>query len=295
MPASSPIRKAVFPVAGLGTRFLPATKSVPKEMLPVVDRPLIQYAVEEAVAAGIDTLVFVTRGDKSAILEYFAPDTALEASLSGTSKKALLAAVKAILPAGIRLVSVIQEQPLGLGHAVLCARDAIGDDPAFAVLLPDDMVRNQGPGALEQLLAVHARTGASVVGVEAIDPGLTDRYGIARVVHESGELQRIVQLVEKPTPAAAPSNLGVVGRYLLDSRIFGHLARLGAGSGGEIQLTDAIAAMLAEAPVHACQLQGVRYDCGNRLGMLKANIDYALAEPELRQALLDHLESVLER
>lgn len=286
------MRKAIFPVAGLGTRFLPATRAVPKELLPVVDRPLIQYAVHEAVEAGADTLVFVISEGKESILEHFRRDPALEAALEQGGKQALLDEVRAILPEGVRVEKAIQAQPLGLGHAVLCARDFIDEDEHFAVLLPDDMIRNDGPGALAQLAATHEATGGGVIGVEAVDPALTGRYGIAEVEEEAGGLQRVTSLVEKPAPDDAPSNLGIVGRYVLDGRIFARLETLGAGAGGEIQLTDAIAGMLSELPVYAQPLAGTRYDCGNRFGMLKANVDYALEDQAMRDALLAHLRGL---
>jgi UTP--glucose-1-phosphate uridylyltransferase len=279
----------VFPVAGLGTRFLPATKAVPKEMLPVVDKPLIQYAVEEAVEAGADTLIFITRGDKPAIIDHFTPNESLEASLAEAGKHSLLEMVQSILPRGVRLVTAIQDRPLGLGHAVLCAREHVGEEGAFGVILPDDMLRTDGPGALAQLARVHERTGASVLAVERIDPALSGRYGMAAVEAGKEGLQRITALVEKPRPEDAPSDLGVVGRYVLDARIFAHLEGLGTGAGGEIQLTDGIAALMSEQDVYACPLVGQRYDCGSRLGMLKASIDFALADPELREELLEHL------
>ena len=281
----------MFPVAGLGTRFLPATKAVPKEMLPVIDKPLIQYAVEEAVEAGADTLIFVTRGDKPAIIDHFTPNAELESTLELSGKHSLLDCVRSILPRGIRLVTAVQEQPLGLGHAVLCAREHVGDEAVFAVLLPDDLVRAPQVGALAQLARVHQHTGASVLAVERIDPALSGRYGMAAVEAVGrGEL-RITSLIEKPRPQDAPSDLGVVGRYVLDSRLFHHLERLGKGAGGEIQLTDGIVALMAEQPVYACPLEGERYDCGSRLGMLKASVDFALDDPELRAELCAHLAS----
>ncbi len=288
---SQKIRAAVFPVAGRGTRFLPATKASPKEMLPIVDKPLIQYAVEEALEAGADTLILVNRGDKHAITQHFTPDAALEELLEQAGKIELLETVRSIAPSGVQLEVAIQEQPLGLGHAVLCARELIGDDPSFAVLLPDDMVRNPARGALAQLAEVHAETGASVIGVEAVDPSLTGSYGIAEVEEQTDGRLKVASLVEKPHPDEAPSNLGVVGRYVLDSRIFDCLERIGAGAGGEIQLTDGIAMLMGDLPVYAHLLEGVRYDCGSRLGMLKANIDYALADRELRAELLEHLQA----
>lgn len=291
---ASSVRKAVFPVAGLGTRFLPATKAVPKELLPVVDRPLIQYAVEEAVAAGVDTLVFVVSPGKESILKHFTPDEALEALLERDGKQRLLDLLRAILPTGVSAHTAIQERALGLGHAVLCAREHIAEDEHFAVILPDDMVFNEGKGALAQLVDVHAATGGGVIGMETIDPALTASYGIAEVQAEANGFQRITSLVEKPAPEDAPSNLGVVGRYVLDGRIFATLENIGEGAGGEIQLTDGIAQFMAGHPVYAHPLEGTRYDCGSRLGMLKANIDYALADDALRTDLLAHLQGALD-
>jgi len=291
----SRVRKAVFPVAGLGTRFLPATKAVPKELLPVVDRPLIQYAVEEAVAAGMDTMIFVISPGKEAILKHFRADPGLEQLLERSGKKALLERVQAILPPGATAQVAIQEQALGLGHAVLCAREFIEENEHFAVLLPDDMVLNRDTGAMDQLLAVHEATGGSVIGTEAIAPALTGSYGIVEVETTDAGYQQVHSLVEKPAPAEAPSNLGIVGRYLLDGRIFPVLKDIGTGAGGEIQLTDGIARFLDTAPVYAHALQGVRYDCGSRQGMLKANIDYALENDALRSELLEHLEAALAR
>ena len=289
------VRKAVFPVAGLGTRFLPATKAVPKELLPVVDRPLIQYAVEEAVAAGVDSLIFVVSPGKESILDHFEPDKALEALLERDGKQDLLDRLKSILPTGVTAHTVIQEQPLGLGHAVLCARELVSEDEHFAVILPDDMVLNDELGALGQLVAVHEATGGGVIGMEAVDPALTGSYGIAEVSETDEGFQRITSLVEKPAPEDAPSNLGVVGRYVLDGRMFATLETIGQGAGGEIQLTDGIASFMSEHPVYAHPLEGIRFDCGSRLGMLKANIDYALADESLRPALLAHFEAARKR
>ncbi len=287
-----PVKKAVFPVAGLGTRFLPATKAVPKELLPVVDRPLVQYAVEEAVAAGVDTLIFVISPGKESILEHFRRDESLEQLLERDGKDALLERVRAILPEGVSSHAVIQEQPLGLGHAVLCARDLVPPEEHFAVILPDDMVLDPGRGALAQLVAVHEATGGGVIGMETIDPALSASYGIAEVRPDANGFQQITSLVEKPAPEDAPSNLGVVGRYVLDGRLMETLATQGEGAGGEIQLTDGIARFMGEHPVYAHPLEGVRYDCGSRLGMLKANIAYALADPTLRDKLQAHLASL---
>jgi UTP--glucose-1-phosphate uridylyltransferase len=280
-------------VAGLGTRFLPATKAIPKEMLPVVDRPLIQHAVDEAVQAGVEHIILVNRGDKAVILDHFAPVPELEQRLLSKDQTALLDLVRSILPKQVTLEVAIQEEALGLGHAVLCARELVGPEEAFAVILPDDMVRTRGPGALAQLVDLHQRTGASVIGVEAIDPDQTGSYGIAAVEMDADGRQRIVELVEKPDPREAPSNLGVVGRYVLEAKIFSYLEDQNSGAGGEIQLTDAIARMMAVRPVMAQTLVGVRYDCGSRLGMLKANLDYALDDESLRDSLVEHLQTRL--
>ena len=282
------VRKAVFPVAGLGTRFLPATKSIPKEMLPVVDKPLIQYAVEEAIEAGIDTLILVTRGDKQAISDHFRRSEELEKHLESRCQLELLEAIRSILPAGVRLLETTQETPLGLGHAVLCARELLAQEP-FAVILPDDMVRTRGKGCLSQMMEVYQATGSSVIGVEHIAPDLTRQYGVAGVVEDSAGYLQITQLVEKPEAADAPSDLGVVGRYILNNDVFLHLAELGAGAGGEIQLTDGIARLMAEQVVLAFPFQGQRYDCGSRLGFIKASIDYALDDESLSESLYQHL------
>jgi UTP--glucose-1-phosphate uridylyltransferase len=286
------IRKAVFPVAGLGTRFLPATKAIPKEMLPVVDRPLIQYAVEEALEAGVDTLILVTRGDKQAISDHLKPSARLKRYLSSRDQQGILEAVNSIIPAGVRIEETIQPQPLGLGHAVWCARQAVGDE-AFAVILPDDLVRHHGAGCLSQLLEIHMATGSSVVGVERIAPELSRQYGVAAVMAVDGGLLRISEIVEKPAPAEAPSDLGVVGRYILTPDIFDHLDGLGAGAGGEVQLTDAIAKLLVEQTVMACAFEGRRYDCGQRLGLIQATLAVAMEDPDLAGPLSDYIESLL--
>jgi UTP--glucose-1-phosphate uridylyltransferase len=288
MSAFPPIRKAVFPVAGLGTRFLPATKSVPKEMLPVVDKPLIQYAVEEAVEAGIDTVILVTRGDKQAISDHFARSVQLEEYLSGRGDTGQLTRVKSTLPHNARLREAIQEQPLGLGHAVLCARELVGEEP-FAVILPDDMIRNPGAGCLSQMVGVYEKSGCSVIGVEEIPPELTRRYGVAAVEEDAQGLLPIRTIVEKPCPEDAPSNLGVVGRYILSADIFPLLETLGKGVGGEIQLTDGIARLMRRQTVLAYPFSGQRYDCGSRLGFIQATIDYALEDEALAAELTDFM------
>ena len=289
-----PIRKAVFPVAGLGTRFLPATKAIPKEMLPIVDRPLIQYAVEEALEAGIDTLIFVTNRNKHAIADHFDCAYEIQSRLQADGKQGLLARIDSIIPQHVSCIFVTQPEALGLGHAVLCAASAVGEEP-FAVLLPDDLVINSGPGALSQMVSLHGGTGASVIGVETIPLELTSRYGIVDIKVDDDGNRRIHSMVEKPAPQDAPSNLGVVGRYILHHRVFHHLGKTAAGAGGEIQLTDAIAAMLDESPVLACAFEGARYDCGSRTGFLKATIDSAMQDPDLREKLIPHLRDVLDR
>jgi len=282
----------VFPVAGLGTRFLPATKAIPKEMLPVVDKPLIQYAVEEALDAGIETLVLVTRGDKQAITDHLKPSPRLETYLSERNQRSILDTVNSILPAGVEIVETIQHQPLGLGHAVLCAREVVGNE-AFAVLLPDDLVRTEGAGCLAQLLSVHGRSGTSVVGVERIAPEMSRQYGVVAVAETVDGLTRISEIIEKPEPADAPSDLGVVGRYVLTPAIFDHLEGLGAGAGGEIQLTDAIAGLLRNDTVMACEFLGRRFDCGQRLGLVQATLALALEDPDLAAPLRDYIETLL--
>jgi UTP--glucose-1-phosphate uridylyltransferase len=284
VPGFPPIRKAVFPVAGLGTRFLPATKAVPKELLPVVDKPLIQYAVEEACEAGIESIILVTRGDKQAISDHFAPAPDLEDFLAERNSHEPLERIRRILPAEIEVLEAIQEKPLGLGHAVLCARELVGGEP-FAVLLPDDMIRAPGPGALRQMVDIYHRSGHSVIGVEEIPRELTRKYGVAAVSANAEGLLAIEEIVEKPEPDQAPSNLGVVGRYVLSEAIFDLLENLGAGAGGEIQLTDGIARLMGLQTVLAHPFEGRRFDCGSRLGFVLATLDYALSHDELAPAL----------
>lgn len=290
MNPTAAIRKAVFPVAGHGTRFLPATKAVPKELLPIVDKPLIQYAVEEALAAGIDTLIFVTSPAKGSIAGHFEEAREVESMLDAKGKHDLLAMVRNIIPGSVSTVYVTQEQALGLGHAVLCAEAAVGDEP-FAVILPDDMVMDPGRGALKQLVDLHQSTGASVIGVEPVPPESTRKYGIVGVEVGADGHQQIREIVEKPDPEAAPSNLGVVGRYVLSPNVFKHLRNTASGVGGEIQLTDAIATLMKESPVLACAFEGKRYDCGSPQGFLEATIDYALSRDDLRESLVAHMAS----
>jgi len=281
------IRKAVFPVAGMGTRFLPATKASPKEMLPIVDKPLIQYAVEEAVAAGVTDLIFVTGRGKRAIEDHFDKAYELEAELQAAGKVKLLKEVRGLLPAGVNCVYVRQGEALGLGHAVLCARHLVGDEP-FAVILADDLIDAAVP-ALKQMADQHAKNGASVVAVQDVDRSETASYGIASVKPAKGRLARMTGIVEKPKPQEAPSTLGVVGRYVLSPRIFHHLESTPRGAGREIQLTDAIARLLEEEPVFAYQFEGRRYDCGSKLGYLEATVDYALRHDEVAEGFRDYL------
>lgn len=275
------ITTAVFPVAGLGTRFLPATKTVPKEMLPVVDRPLIQYAVDEAIDAGCDTLVFVTNRYKHSVADYFDKAYELEEKLERAGKHAQLEVVKNVLPNGVRAVFVTQTEALGLGHAVLCARPVVGDQP-FAVMLPDDLIWNgKKAGALRQMIELAGERGGSVVAVEDVPQEKTASYGIVEAPEFDGRAGRVRNIVEKPSPAEAPSTLAVVGRYVLQPRIFELLEQTGAGSGGEIQLTDAIAKLLEEDQVHAYRFHGTRFDCGSHLGLIEATIRFALDHEQL--------------
>ena len=285
---SQPVRSAVFPVAGRGTRFLPATKASPKEMLPVVDKPLIQYAVEEAVAAGATKLVFVTGSSKRAIEDHFDTDTELESALKDSGKDDLLQSIQGIVPKGVTCIYIRQGEPLGLGHAVLCARPAVGDEP-FYVHLADDLIDGQ-PTCLEQMRAQHEKHGGSVIAVETVPERDTSSYGI--VALSDDDERRISHIVEKPKPEDAPSNLAVVGRYLLAPTVFDKLETTGRGAGGEIQLTDAIADMLAESPVYAHAFEGERYDCGSKLGYLKATVAYGLAHSETGAAFRSYIDTL---
>jgi UTP--glucose-1-phosphate uridylyltransferase len=277
------IRKAVFPVAGLGTRFLPATKAVPKEMLPVVDRPLIEYAVEEALASGIEDIIFVTGRGKSAIEDHFDHAIELEGVLSARGKEAELAAARSPIIAPGRIAYTRQQQALGLGHAVWCARELVGDEP-FAVLLADDLVMAQTP-CLKQMVDVHEQTGGSVVAVMDVPREHTNRYGILEIGADDGKLVEITGLVEKPDPEEAPSTLSIIGRYILLPEIFAELDRHEKGAGGEIQLTDAMARMIGAAPFDGLRFEGRRFDCGDKAGFLEANIAFALARDDLADSV----------
>ncbi|MFS8137084.1 MAG: UTP--glucose-1-phosphate uridylyltransferase GalU [Thermomonas sp.] len=287
------IRKAVFPVAGLGTRFLPATKAVPKEMLPIVDKPLIQYAVDEAVEAGCDTMVFVTNRYKHSVADYFDKAYELEQKLERAGKLEQLELIRNVLPPGVRAVFVTQAEALGLGHAVLCAKPVIGDEP-FAVLLPDDLIWSRGDGALKQMADRAEATGNSVIAVQDVAPEQTGSYGIVATDAFDGQVGRISRIVEKPAPQDAPSNLAVVGRYILDPSIFELLERTTQGSGGEIQLTDAIDALLSRKTVEAFRFHGTRFDCGTHLGLIEATVRYALDHQLLSEAARTLMQNALD-
>ncbi|HEX7633919.1 MAG TPA: UTP--glucose-1-phosphate uridylyltransferase GalU [Noviherbaspirillum sp.] len=284
------IRKAVFPVAGLGTRFLPVTKASPKEMLPIVDKPLIQYAVEEAAAAGITEMIFVTGRNKRTIEDHFDKAYELEAELASHGKVKLLQEIQSLLPDNLHYSYVRQSEMLGLGHAVLCAQPLVGDEP-FAVVLADDLIDADMP-VLAQMIELYEQHGNSLVGVQNVPLEQTDQYGIVRVQSMGVRIHRIADIVEKPHPENAPSTLGVVGRYIFTPEIFGLLENVKPGSGGEIQLTDAIAAMLNTHPVLAYEFKGRRYDCGSKFGYLEASVMYALKHPAVADKFGDFIEQL---
>jgi UTP--glucose-1-phosphate uridylyltransferase len=283
------VTKAVFPVAGMGSRFLPATKASPKEMMPIVDKPLIQYAFEEAAAAGITDMIFITGRNKRAIEDHFDKAYELEAELSARGKDELLGRVQEVVPKSVNCIYIRQAEPLGLGHAVLCARSVVGDQP-FAVLLADDLIDAKRP-VIGQMAELYETNGCSILGVQDIPREQTDQYGVVAVDPRSGDLARVTAIVEKPKPQAAPSTLAVVGRYILTPRIFGHLEKRQSGAGGEIQLTDAIAALLREEQVLAYRFEGRRYDCGSKLGYLQATVDFGTRHPEVGKAFVSFLQS----
>jgi UTP--glucose-1-phosphate uridylyltransferase len=291
-PAHRRIRKAVFPVAGLGTRFLPATKTVPKEMLPIIDKPLIQYAVDEAIQAGCDTLVFVTNRYKHAVADYFDKAYELEEKLARAGKEEQLKLVRDVLPKGVSVIFVTQSEALGLGHAVLCAREVIGNEP-FAVLLPDDLIWNRGPGALAQMADAAQASGCSVIAVQDVPRAKTSSYGIVASESFENRQGRITRIVEKPSPEEAPSTLAVVGRYILSPAIFDLLATTTPGAGGEIQLTDAISRLLERECVDAYRFRGTRFDCGTHIGLIEATIRYALDHEKLSDAAAQMMQSAL--
>lgn len=284
------VTKAVFPVAGMGTRFLPATKASPKEMMPVVDKPLIQYAVEEAVAAGMTEMIFITGRNKRAIEDHFDVAYELEAELRQRNNQEMLQMIRNIIPRRVSCVYIRQPKALGLGHAILCAKQVVGNEP-FAVVLADDLIDAQPP-VLEQMTAVFRKNRSSVVAVTSVPRSDTRQYGIVRLAGKSKAIHPISGIVEKPAPHAAPSRLGVVGRYILTPRIFHHLQRIRPGAGGEIQLTDGIAALLREQEVLAYEFNGVRYDCGSKLGYLKANLAFAIKHPEVGKDMRNYLNKM---
>ena len=284
------VSKAVLPVAGMGTRFLPASKAVPKVLLPVVDKPLIQYAVEEARAAGVEEFIFVTGRGEATIKDHFERDEALDAFLAARGNDEALAATAGAVLAPGGAAFACQEEPLGLGHAVLCARDLVGDEP-FAVLLPDELLLGDPP-CLAELVEVHGRTGGSVVALAEVPQRETGRYGIVEVAAEEGRTVTVSGMVEKPDPARAPSRLALIGRYILQPGIFEWLATQAPGAGGEIQLTDAMAAMAREEQFHGVRFNGRRFDCGSPMGAIQATIACAMERPELRQELLSFLREV---
>jgi UTP--glucose-1-phosphate uridylyltransferase len=284
------LTKAIYPVAGMGTRFLPATKASPKEMLPIVDKPLIQYAVEEAIAAGLNEMVFVTGRSKRAIEDHFDKSYELEAELMARGKTETLATLRGILPADVSCVYTRQAEALGLGHAVLCAYPVVDGEP-FAVILADDLI-DANPSALAQMVALYEKHQCSILGVQQVERAYTSSYGIVASEPVSGRVSKVTAIVEKPKPEDAPSTLAVVGRYILTPRVFELLREVQPGAGGEIQLTDAIAALLKEETILAYEFEGTRYDCGSKLGYLKATMDYALKHPEVGAAFREYLTSL---
>lgn len=284
------IKKAVFPVAGLGTRFLPATKANPKEMLPIVDKPLIQYAVEEAIQSGITELIFVTGRNKRSIEDHFDKNVELEASLIASNKNFLLDAIRSIIPSHVKCIYTRQSEPLGLGHAVLQAKTIINDEP-FAVLLADDLTDADTP-VLKQLILQHQKEQSSVIAIEDIPKEKTVQYGIVDVGDSKDNLYKINLIVEKPQPIDAPSTLGVIGRYVFNPEIFDCLEKIKPGKGGEIQLTDAIQMLLSQQAIFAYLFEGKRYDCGDKLGFIKANIEFSKKHPEIGKEFTAFLKSV---
>ncbi|MEQ8708564.1 MAG: UTP--glucose-1-phosphate uridylyltransferase GalU [Rhodospirillales bacterium] len=285
-----PVRKAVFPVGGLGTRFLPATKAMPKEMMPVVDKPLIQYAVEEAVEAGIEQFIFVTGRGKSAIEDHFDYSMELQETLAARGKTRELEIINAWLPEPGCVSYTRQREPLGLGHAVWCARDLVGREP-FAVLLADDLILAK-PGCLKQMIAAYEEVGGNIVAAEDVPREDTNKYGILDVDHDDGRLASAHGLVEKPDPADAPSTLSIIGRYILQPAVFDELARQETGAGGEIQLTDAMARTIDRIPFHGLRFNGTRFDCGNRIGFVEATVAFALERDDMRERMLAMLKRI---
>lgn len=288
------ITKAVFPVAGLGTRFLPATKASPKEMLPIVDKPLIQYAVEEAIAAGIETMVFITGRNKRAIPDHFDKSYELEKELEEAGKTKTLEMIKNILPPHVSCVFIRQPEALGLGHAVHCAKPVINDEP-FAVILADDLIEDSTRGCMAQMTELFKREQRSILGVERVDPSETHKYGIIETKEMEPKVGRLQSIVEKPAPEKAPSNLAVVGRYILTPAIFEKIEQTERGAGGEIQLTDAIADLMEDEPVLSYEFEGKRYDCGSKLGYLIATVEHGLLHPDLKDDFRTYLKEMADK
>ncbi len=286
------VRKAVLPVAGLGTRFLPATKVIPKEMLPVVDKPLIQYAVEEAIKSGIEQIVFVTGKRKAAIEDHFDFDFELEHLLQSSRKDEILTEIKTLVPETGTIVYTRQNKPLGLGHAIWCARDVIGDEP-FAVILADDLIKAEKP-VIAQMMEVFEQQNASIVAVMEVDPQDTDKYGIIDSEMMENGVSRVKGLVEKPRPADAPSNMAIIGRYILTPEIFKFLGRKKFGTGGEIQLTDAMEMLLQHQSIFGYSFDGHRFDCGDKAGFQKANLAYAMEREDMRNELIPFLKEMID-
>ena len=287
------VKKAVFPVAGLGTRFLPATKAMPKEMLPVVDKPLIQYAVEEALSAGIEEIIFVTGRRKEALEDHFDRSCELEHTLMLRNKESLLLELESLVPESGTIIYTRQSEPLGLGHAIWCSRHAVGNEP-FAVLLADDLVKTEQP-VLAQMLAKFEEVQSSIVAIEEINPDQTEKYGILDVENSNNSLLKIKGMVEKPHPDKAPSNLAIIGRYILMPEIYAQLGRKERGAGGEIQITDAMANLLKDQPIYGYRFEGRRFDCGSKAGFQMANLAYALDRPELKKELVPFINEYLNR
>jgi len=287
----SSIRTAVFPVAGLGTRFLPATKASPKEMLPVVDKPLIQYAVEEAVEAGIEELIFVTGRNKRSIPDHFDKAYELEAELEAKGKDKLLKLIKEIVPSHVSCIYLRQAEALGLGHAVLCAKPVVGDEP-FTVILADDLIDNESDGCIKQMVNSYKQHNSSILAVQQVEQNETDKYGIVSLKKQTDNEGFISGIVEKPSPEKAPSTLAVVGRYILNPRIFHFLEKTQKGAGNEIQLTDAIADLLSDEEVYAYEFSGTRYDCGSKLGYLQANVELGMKHHEIGEEFTEYLKNL---
>jgi len=284
------IKKAVFPVAGLGTRFIPATKAMAKEMLPVVDKPIIQYAVEEAFAAGIEQIIFVTGRGKRALEDHFDRSFEIENSLKNKGKEDLLKQIQELVPRTGTIIYTRQHEPLGLGHAIWCAKDIVGDEP-FAVLLADDLIQTDKP-VLSEMVKKFDRLRASIAAVMEVDQDQTDKYGILDARHIEKDIVQIDDMVEKPSPDQAPSNLAIIGRYILTPKIFEYLGKKKKGANGEIQLTDAMKTLLKEQPIYGYKFQGTRFDCGDKVGFQMANLAFALERPDMRDRLINFIKKI---